>query len=83
MEKEFITADWLREQGFTETDFDDKHFKKQIGERIMDIHQNNISLAWTFACFSDEKWRAAGFRYNSGTGLRYQGELKNLAPSFF
>ena len=83
MEKEFITADWLREQEFRQTDTRGREFTKQIGERICDVHQNPISLAWCFATFSDELHHHYGMRNNQGYPLNYQRELKNLAPSFF
>ena len=81
--KQFITADWLRGQGFEETDIDNRHFKKIINERTCELHQSRISEAWMLAVFDTELRRRFNMFNYAYSGVRYQGELISLAKSFF
>ena len=81
--QQFITADWLREQGFEETDFDNRHFRKIINERTCNLHQNRISGAWTIAVFDTELRRQFNMFNYAYSGIRYQGELMRMAKTFF
>ena len=83
MEKEFITAEWLRKQGFQDADTDNRHFEKRNNGAICEVHQNRISGAWAFGIYNSVERYKMGLQNESGYPLNYTKEIKNLAPSFF
>lgn len=83
MEKEFITAEWLRKQGFQDADTDNRHFEKRTENGILTMSQNRISGAWAFGVYNSIERYIMGLQNESGYPLNYTKEIKNLAPSFF